>query len=65
MPTQAEYQTSESAEAPLASALPSFGVKVPVLRKGKTQTYREQSQLKPDPQGFYSSNLQADPPLTG
>ena len=54
-------ETSVSTWAPLSSARPSFGAKLPVPRGGKTHTQREQSQPEPDPQGFHSSNLRADP----
>ena len=46
-----------SIPAPLAPALLSFGVRVPVLGMGRVHTWKEWSQPRPDPQGFCYINV--------
>lgn len=60
-PTQTANWTSVYAQAPLASALPSSGAKFLVRGKRKTYTWKEQSQLGPDPQSFCFHNLGSNP----
>lgn len=62
----AKLQTIEWSEhtSSASSVLSSFGAKTPEWGEGNTHC-KGQSQLKPDPQGFYSSKLGAALPLTG
>ena len=52
----------DSASTPtlLTSALPSFGGEVAGWRERKIHTWREQTQLQPDAQGFHTRSLRAD-----
>ena len=61
MPPQAVHWISVCTWVPLATAALSTEAKVLEWREENINTWREKRQLKPNPQGFCSSNLASDP----